>query len=250
MQFFPDCVCILFFIGIETYYGTTLVRKYSLSYTLHGSTPFLSGVYEFNGDGEKYNPVHFQWDFPYSWPSQLADFSESYSEEKIDLLTGRHQQIKSQKVYTGDFTGNGKANLLIFSNLSAKDESGRVTNRYFRSLYEVDDGQISLVDKIDDRHYHDHDHYIGDFNGDGIMDYALFGPGENRRAYKFMFGTNDGKFRLISPVLAGMQSFDYAYVGDFDGDSKNFHIYNLCHILKLCSAQPLWKSVSMLHFRQ
>src|SRR5438552_10479045 len=141
----------------------------------------------------------------------------------MDFYTG-HTFLKC---YAGDFNGDGKSDVLIHSGNSIQ-------------IFRSDGKQLSHVSSAVERvpgswQFQANDRfYIGDFNGDGKDEVAVFNGSDWVMPYLGLLADDGGNgLRLIArydgdiPGWGGFAVNDLFYVGDFNGDGKqDLYVFN------------------------
>ena len=143
--------------------------------------------------------------------------------QQMDTYTG-HTFLNC---YAGDFNGDGKSDLLVHSGNSIQ-------------IFRSDGKQLSHVSSAVERvpgswQFQPNDHfYVGDFNGDGKDEVAVFNGSDWVMPYLGLLA-DDGSngLRLIARYdgdingWGGFAANDLFYVGDFNGDGKqDLYVFN------------------------
>lgn len=104
---------------ITTYADATLARTYSMNYDSDDLNSYLKKVTEQNGNGEQLKPVDITWT------------EDGGLERSVNYTATSENNIR----YTGDFNGDGKADLLIIKGI-LKPEDGTLlsTNNQYEIL--------------------------------------------------------------------------------------------------------------------
>ncbi|MEM9326486.1 MAG: FG-GAP-like repeat-containing protein, partial [Bacteroidota bacterium] len=198
---------------IRSYYGNTLFRDYAIAYESHDGVLHLASVTERNSANEAYNPIVFDWG------NEAQGFQQVESQPFIDNATVYQSDEDNMELATqlsGDFTGDGKADLLAFYYMP----NGQLLNLR-RVLFEEIDGRFQastvssiLVDNDDSK-------YTGDFNGDGLTDYATFFgfPEADEKVLQIHY-SNGTRFSAPHPPQSMSGGNIFAYPADFDGDGR------------------------------
>ncbi|HEY8918880.1 MAG TPA: M64 family metallopeptidase [Chitinophaga sp.] len=132
--------------------------------------------------------------------------------------------------YAGDFTGDGKGDLVVHygNSISMYSSDGSKMNHVFTGTERVNTGGSSWQFKPGDKFY------VADFDGDGKKDLYVFNSGDwgSYGPYFALLrstGTGFDCVKRYDKTLEGwqMSAGDDFYVGDFDGDGKeDFYIVN------------------------
>lgn len=134
---------------ISIYNGENCIKKYDLDYASTPVTgiPILKSITEYGSDNTVfYNPTKFEW-------SVLDNYAITQAS------SGRYEELEKAEIYTGDFNGDGKTDMIAVPGSGAKwkewrlflsQGDGRMT---FETSGEIDSKYKQLV--------------TGDFNGDG-----------------------------------------------------------------------------------
>ncbi len=199
-------------VAIKTYYGNQLLREYRLTYDIIDDIPQLTSVTEYNSVSEHYNPVQFQW-------NNLGARAFNAAEEELPITSSAPQaEVLERMNLPGDFTGDGRSEILSFFDISDGPTSGDVRNRdkAIRMLLSFENGQISGSEESPDPDP-DSKKYVGDFNGDGLADYMAVSDSNVCKVYL----SSGGDFELgFTQDMNLIQSFDWIQLGDIDGDGK------------------------------
>lgn len=130
-----------------------------------------------------------------------------------------HAQHTFNKVYTGDFNGDGKDDILVHNGNSIL-------------IYRSDGSQLDIAFSAVERvpgswQFQPGDHfYVGDFNGDGKDEIAVFNGTDWVMEYLGLLADDGaGGLRLIARYDNSMPNWDFRkndvfYVADFDGNGK------------------------------
>lgn len=119
----------------------------------------------------------------------------------------------------GDFNGDGKLDIIGFDNdgtkVAVSNGAGFNTAYYANSLFGNDDGYNNV----------DHIREIGDFNGDGKIDFVICGDDETK-IYKSTFGSfintmHSSGINEFSKNSGWLTSKHLRLIGDVNGDGKD-----------------------------
>jgi hypothetical protein len=174
-------------------------RTFTGDFTGDGKTDVL---FYYNGDGK--------WWLGASTGSGLS-WNNPYTNTGFgNLLDGNHS------FYIGDFTGDGKADVVFYNNGDGHWWLG-VSDGTNIAFHQASDTSSSFGNMLDpSRHL-----TTGDFNGDGKLDMVFY----NSDGYVWI-GLSDGTYinwHQVTPHLAGNLNDPSHrwFVGDFDGDKKS-----------------------------
>lgn len=175
-----------------------------------------AGIFEGGGTRQTgiYRPVvncRMRGNAPPFCPVCYTSFKRQY-----DTWTGHH----FLNCYAGDFNGDGRSDVLIHAGNSIQlfRSGGAQLDHVFSAVERVPGSwQFQPNDKF----------YIGDFNGDGRDEVAVFNGTDWLKPYLGLLA-DDGNngLRLIArydgdiPGWGGLATNDKFYVGDFSGDGK------------------------------
>lgn len=143
--------------------------------------------------------------------------------QQMDTYTG-HTFLKC---YAGDFNGDGKSDVLIHSGNSIQifRSDGKQLTHVFSAVERVPGSwQFQPNDRF----------YIGDFNGDGKDEVAVFNGSDWVMPYLGLLADDGNKgLKLIARYdgdidgWGGFAANDLFYVGDFNGDGKqDLYVFN------------------------
>jgi RHS repeat-associated protein len=164
---------------------------------------------DFNGDGRDDLFLYDPTDHTYSLVGvNLSVINVDYN-IPVETIRG-----------TGDFKGDGKDDIML------------TTTENYTLILEFDN--ISQTFQVIYNDYfpkNEHKIFIGDFNGDGKMDFVSYLPGPNGDPWKINFSTGNG---FISKTFNNPYTCEpnvdlddcHYFVGDFNGDGKS----DLCFI--------------------
>ena len=116
--------------------------------------------------------------------------------------------MNRDKVFVGDFTGDGRADLVTQKNLTLYAYISNQTQPY-NGAYQI--AQTSLLNGEFGVNVH-----LGDFNGDGMTDIFNF---TNDRPFTY-FANGDGTFRKVESKFSVGINAAYMWAGDFNADGK------------------------------
>ncbi len=197
--------------NIKSFYGSELVRDYRMAYDSYEHMPHLTSVTEYNSAGEHYNPILFDWN-----EEGLGLVTESGTRQ-ITLMNGEQNQYQHTQELTGDFTGDGKTDLLVFYQLGAYNPNIDENATYEQwVLFEEEDGVMTQTQTGVDTHPGT-TKYAGDFNGDGFTDYMAVTASLEFDIY---FGNEFGFGTGFSGDLRTEKDVQFFQMADFDGDGK------------------------------
>ncbi len=200
--------------NVKSFYGTDLVRDYRLSYQEIDDAPHLTSVTEYNAANEHYNPIQFRWN-----QSGQRSFETTESDTYITMSTWDNVTVNRDDLL-GDFTGNGKSEILSFLKVTGEYDTGNGhitrTTQGFRVLHKYEDGEIVTTLQSSDPQP-TWRKYPGDFNGDGLTDYMALDSDNTCKVY---FSTGSGFELGIDQYLPTSKDFEWLQLGDFDGDGK------------------------------
>jgi hypothetical protein len=199
--------------------GTSLT--WQVASTTPGYGDLLDGAHrtfigDFSGDGKAdvlfYNKGDGNWWLGASAGTTLTWSKVANTSGYGNLLDGSHA------LYTGDFDGNGKRDVLMYYNgdgnwwLGASDGATLTWKQFGNSA-------PAAGDFTDLRHRI----FVGDYDGDGKSDVAVYDSGDS----SFRVGRSDGTtlaFHGAGPVggVANLlESTRLLYGGDYDGNGKS-----------------------------
>ncbi len=203
--------------NIRSRYGTEIIRDYSLTYHNIHDIPHLAKVTEHVGN-QHYNPIQFQWNEPLGY-----QFTAQTRVDQFTQMTGNRITQKLTKYLPGDYTGDGKADLLAFYDLKTTYEPtgeevpppGAGDDAQVRGvLYEEQDGEMVQVSSWEDPDPDLKYKLPGDYDGDGTTDVLAMDPDTDE--YGIWLAP-----ALSAPVPARSGTFgdfDWLYPADFNGD--------------------------------
>lgn len=171
-------------------YGTTVVGKMQLVY----SNSKIGEIIKFGKNNTRLNSTYV------NWGNANTGLVES-NRPRIRTLTSRYQ---------GDFNGDGKTDLIVFSgnpdtcSLYLADPSGQL--QFFSSQILASSYQTSQV-------------YQGDFNGDGQEDLLIFRLISGNYYCSFLTFTGTSFITIDNSSPFSSPSYTY-FTGDFNGDGK------------------------------
>jgi hypothetical protein len=191
-------------------------------------------VGDFNGDGKDEVAVFNGTDWAMPYLGLLADDGNG----GLRLIARYDGDIPgwggfaaNDQFYVGDFSGDGKKDLLVFNGADwSMTYVGmlRSTGFGFNQIRRFDgdipgSGGLASHDQL----------FVGDFSGDGRDDLYIFNGADWSMSYVGMFrstGTNltmTSRFDGDIPGWGGLASHDQLLVGDFNGDGKDdLYIFN------------------------
>jgi hypothetical protein len=199
-------------------------------------------VADFNDDGKDdlfiYNGKN--WSIPYLVMLRANSTSLTYVRRYDKNLPGTWEMGRNERFFVGDYDGDGKQSLIA----QDRDSWSQIHLR----VYNINGASNGLVQAI--RHYgpiggpnftwnmnRKDDLYVGDFNGDGADDLALFNGLNWNGAYLGLFESRGGVLLLRSTYANtsgftplpgwGLQRKDRFWVADVDGDKdRDLIVYN------------------------
>ncbi|WP_422360213.1 FG-GAP-like repeat-containing protein [Reichenbachiella sp.] len=203
---------------IKCRYGATIFREYALSYDTYDNVPHLASVTEKNGAGEAYNPIKFDW-------NNLTNDLQVSSDRSLQMAEFSTNLDLEVKQFSGDFTGNGIADVLVISpdeyvDLNTQVHKWRLFEYQKNELVSIAEGNVSGPE---------HDFYVGDFNADGLTDFIEIDTTGEYRSYKIFEATGSSFTPTPSADLRiphTESKHDWMYVSDFDGDGYADLMYN------------------------
>ena len=203
---------------------------------------------DFDGDGKQDLYVFNGVDFSKVYVGLLR--SDGYGFNCLNYyggdIPGWGGLAPNDRLYVGDFNGDGKSDLLIFNS----DDWGIVYIGIFQS---TGDGGLQITARYDgdvpgwsglarsDRVY------LGDFTGNGKTDLILFNGFDWGMAYLGMFRSTGGGFQMVArydgemPVWGTLKKNDIFHPADINGDNKtdlfvhNYRDWNTAYLGKLIS---------------
>lgn len=199
-------------------------------------------VADFNNDGKDdlfiYNGKN--WNMPYLVMLRANTTSLSYVRRYDRNLPGTWEMGRNERFFVGDYNGDGKQSLI------AQDRDS--WNQIHLRVFNINSSSNALVQAS--RYYgpiegsnfvwnmnRKDDLYVGDFNGDGMDDLALFNGLNWNGAYLGLFNSNSGALtlrRTYSNAAGftglpgwGLQRKDRFWVSDVDGTKgSDLIVYN------------------------
>ncbi len=182
---------------------------------------------DFNGDGKSDALVHNgNGIMLYHSNGTQLDVQSSV----VNIVPGSWQFQAGDKFWAGDFNHDGKDEVLVFNGsnwvmpylgLLADDGSGglKLVARYDGSM---PGWQFKPGDQF----------FVGDFNGDGLVDVFVFNGGDWSIPYLGMLQSHGTGLSLVQRYDANLPNWqmrptDQFFVGDFNGDRKvDLFVYN------------------------
>jgi hypothetical protein len=211
--------------------GLKLVARYDGSlpnWQMGKHDQFFVG--DFNGDGKADLYAFNGTDWSSRWFGMFASTGTGFSNVvnyKDDL--GGWQMGSDDKYYVGDYTGGGKADIMVFNGTNW-------SSRWFGMFASIGTGikQTALYkDSLAGWQMNAHDrHFVGDFTGDGKADLYVSNAGDWSISYLGLFvsdGSGVKPIKIYNGSVPGWQMTkgDQFYVADTDGNGRaDLIVYN------------------------
>jgi hypothetical protein len=188
---------------------------------------------DFDGDGKQDLYVFNGADWSMVYVGLLR--SDGYGFHCINYyggdIPGWDGLAPNDRLYVGEFTGDGKSDLLIFN--------GTDWSMPYLGIFRSNGGELQMLTRYDGDVpgwgglARNDCIYIADFNGDGKSDLILFNGLDWSMAYLGMFRSTGGGFALAArydgdvPGWGTMKPHDIFYPADINGDNKtDLFVYN------------------------
>lgn len=192
--------------SLQTYVGTQMMLDYELSYEYGGAAnrSRLVSMTECSGSGDCLPPTTFTW---------------ANNEMDLDATEWCSGSLKKGN-HTGDFNGDGKADILYRDDI--EDARGRYVRTESTVLLSTGTGFDRLLwatDTLGEDHIDKEDFFTGDFNGDGLSDMmividknAMVFISNGSGFVQYQQWSTDGKMKSNSSTASPTKT------GDFNGD--------------------------------
>jgi len=168
---------------------------------LSNNDPLLG---DFNGDGKMdfvlFNPADSLFTY---WLS--SDYTRGTASFGPNLEINGGEEGTMIVPLTGDYDGDGKADLVIYDPVSGIYYA-RLSGEGYANLRSIETGLSNNVP------------LLGDFNGDGKMDFVLFNP--TNSLFTYWFSSDYTKGTASFGVVNLEDNFIIPLTGDYDGDGK------------------------------
>jgi len=148
-------------------------------------------------------------------------------------LTFRSRQILGNsgyqgfRSYSGDVDGDGRADVILVATCQKPEENGSCASHYLQigAAQQTPGGtyQLKAPQLVDGTlSFRGYSVVVGDFNGDGKTDVALFTVSDSVLSVSIAHSNGDGSFTLGAAQSFGNESWELFNVipGDFNGDGK------------------------------
>lgn len=188
---------------ISLYSGDLLLQEYNFDY--NGS--FLNKITLKSGDGEAKNPTVIDW-------STVNNYNFNKTQSQFKDVTS----LTNQKLFTGDFNGDGISDILSVPvkqgdcKWELRTSTGNSMSKSCEGYFKKANGDV-INGTIDDV-------AVGDYNGDGYMDFVvLLYYNTKYELYLYLNSSTDGG--CVFPtgrLLDTMKSKPNIHVGEFNDD--------------------------------